>query len=69
MFTLETIAAALSPFENNDQPFDQAKMQQELDNLRIRNQKRMEAIKKQMGTKYILHPSHMKSKLDEPRPV
>ena len=34
-----------------------------------RNAARIEAIKAEMGTKYILHPSHMKSRLDEPRPV
>ena len=41
----------------------------ELEAIHQRNQKRMEKIKKEMGTKYILHPSHMKSRLDEPRPV
>ena len=34
-----------------------------------RNRERMDAIKAEMGAKYILHPSHTKSKLDEPRPV
>ena len=34
-----------------------------------RNKKRMEAIKAEMGEKYILHPCHKKSRLDEPRPV
>ena len=36
---------------------------------RKRNEERMEKIKAEMGEKYILHPSHMKHKLDEPRPV
>ena len=36
---------------------------------RKRNVERMEKIKAEMGEKYILHPSHMKHKLDEPRPV
>lgn len=34
-----------------------------------RNKKRMEEIKAEMGEKYILHPCHNKSRLDEPRPV
>ena len=34
-----------------------------------RNAKRIEAIKQEMGEKWILHPSHTKSRLDEPRPV
>lgn len=34
-----------------------------------RNAKRMQAIKEEMGEKWILHPSHKKNRLDEPRPV
>lgn len=34
-----------------------------------RNAARLEAIKQQMGEKYILHPVHTKHKLSEPRPV
>jgi len=34
-----------------------------------RNAKRIEAIKQEMGEKWILHPSHKKSRLNEPRPV
>ncbi len=34
-----------------------------------RNAERIEAIKQEMGVKYILHPSHNKTRLDEPRPV
>lgn len=34
-----------------------------------RNVERMEAIKQEMGEKWIMHPDHMKGKLDEPRPV
>lgn len=37
--------------------------------LQERNKKRIEAIKEQMGSSYILHPSHKKSRLSEPRPV
>ena len=41
----------------------------DLDAMRQRNQERIEAIKRDMGEKYILHPSHNKSRLDTPRPV
>ena len=41
----------------------------DLDGMRQRNQERMEQIKCEMGDKYILHPSHNKSRLDTPRPV
>jgi hypothetical protein len=37
--------------------------------LQERNKARIEEIKKQMGDKYILHPSHTKTRLAEPRPV
>ena len=37
--------------------------------LQDRNKKRMESIKAAMGTSYILHPSHKKSRLSEPRQV
>ena len=37
--------------------------------MRERNEARMQAIKEQMGEKWILHPNHRKSRLDEPRPV
>lgn len=40
-----------------------------MDGMAERNAARMEAIKEQMGTLYILHPDHKKSKLDGPRPV
>lgn len=41
----------------------------DLDGMRQRNQERMEQIKRDMGEKYILHPSHNKTRLDTPRPV
>jgi hypothetical protein len=41
----------------------------DLDGLRERNETRIAQIKTEMGTKYILHPSHTKSRLDTPRPV
>lgn len=41
----------------------------QMEGMRERNEARIEAIKQEMGEKYILHPSHMKHRLDEPRPV
>ena len=40
-----------------------------MEGMAERNAARIAQIKAEMGTKYILHPSHMKSKLDAPRPV
>jgi hypothetical protein len=40
-----------------------------MEGMRERNEARIEAIKAEMGEKYILHKSHTKSRLDEPRPV
>ena len=37
--------------------------------MRERNEARMAKIKEEMGEKWILHPSHKKSKLGAPRPV
>ena len=44
-------------------------MLMQMDGMAERNKERMDAIKREMGVKYILHPSHMKSRLNEPRPV
>ena len=41
----------------------------QMDGMAERNAARIEAIKAEMGTKWILLKAHMKSKLDEPRPV
>jgi hypothetical protein len=41
----------------------------QMEGMAERNKDRMEAIKKEMGELYILHPRHKKSRLDEPRPV
>lgn len=41
----------------------------DLHEQRKRNEARIEQIKLEMGEKYIMHPSHIKSKLAEPRPV
>lgn len=46
-----------------------AKVEAESAARRKRNEERIEQIKKDMGTKYILHPSHVRGRLDEPRPV
>ena len=40
-----------------------------MEGMQERNAARIAKIKEEMGTKYILHPSHMKTRLDEPRPV
>ena len=40
-----------------------------MEGLSARNEARMAKIKDEMGDNYILHPSHKKHKLDEPRPV
>lgn len=41
----------------------------ELESMQQRNEKRMAAIKESMGSRYLLHPDNMKSRLNEPRPV
>ncbi len=62
------IAAMLQQFSSEAKQ-SQSEIQQELDNLRIRNQQRMAKIKADMGEKYILHKSHTKTRLETPRPV
>lgn len=34
-----------------------------------RNEQRLQAIKEEMGERWILHPSHRKERLQDPRPV
>jgi hypothetical protein len=41
----------------------------QMDGIAERNAARIAKIKEEMGTKWILHPSHTKTRLDEPRPV
>ena len=41
----------------------------QMEGMRERNEARIKAIKEEMGEKYILHPVHVKRRLDEPRPV
>lgn len=61
------IRQIIDSFKKQATPTPQMLLQME--GMAERNIARIEAIKKEMGDKYILHPSHMKSKLDEPRPV
>ena len=61
------IRQIIDSFKKQVTPTPQMLLQME--GMAERNAARIEAIKKEMGEKYILHPSHMKSKLDEPRPV
>ena len=70
MSFFDTIAMlASSAGYGSKQTSHQAELNQELMNQRIRNQARIEQIKLEMGEKYILHPSHNKSRLETPRPV
>ena len=55
--------------KSSEQLAQEAAIEQESLNRRARNEARMAKIKEEMGEKWILHPSHMKSRLDEPRPV
>ena len=51
------------------QPEANAQIILDMDGMRQRNEARIARIKADMGEKYILHPSHNKSRLDTPRPV
>lgn len=44
-------------------------LEKEIAERQKRMRDRMEEIKSEMGEKYILHPCHKKTRLDEPRPV
>lgn len=61
------IRQIIEKFKKETTPTPQMLLQME--GMAERNAARIEEIKKQMGEKWILHPSHMKSRLDEPRPV
>lgn len=41
----------------------------QMDGMSERNEVRLKAIKDEMGEKWILHPTHKKTRLDDPRPV
>lgn len=40
-----------------------------MEGLSARNEARLAKIKDEMGEKWVLHESHKKGRLDEPRPV
>ena len=67
MTMTDTIRKIVQRFQKESNVTPQMLMQME--GMAERNAKRIEAIKLEMGTRYILHPSHIKSRLDEPRPV
>lgn len=67
MTLTDTIRKIVERFQKQSSVTPQMLMQME--GMAERNKKRMDNIKAEMGVKYILHPSHMKSRLDEPRPV
>jgi hypothetical protein len=46
-----------------------AKVLLDMEGMQERNAARIAQIKEEMGDKWILHKDHMKSRLDEPRPV
>ena len=66
---MDIITKLIDMFETDSDADLNAKLEQESALRRQRNEERMEAIKREMGEKWILHPSHKKSRLDEPRPV
>ncbi len=66
MLTIKQIIAKFKQEVNQDLL---AKVEAESAARRKRNEERIEQIKAEMGEKYILHPSHTKTRLDEPRPV
>lgn len=57
----------INRFKQANTPTPQMILQ--MDGMAERNAARIEKIKAEMGTLYILHPDHKKSRLDEPRPV
>jgi len=61
------IRQIIDSFKRESTPTPQMLLQME--GMAERNAARIEEIKKQMGPKWILHPSHTKSRLEEPRPV
>ena len=61
------IRQIIERFKKDATPTPQMLLQ--MDGMAERNRERMEAIKAEMGEKYILHKSHMKSRLETARPV
>ena len=66
MLTIKQIVAKFKQDVDNEL---HDKLEAESAARRKRNEERIEKIKAEMGEKYILHPSHTKTRLDEPRPV
>lgn len=64
---MNIIKQIISKFKHESSVTPQMLLQME--GMAERNAARIEAIKKEMGERWILHPSHTKSRLDEPRPV
>lgn len=67
MTMTDTIRKIVLRFQKESNVTPQMLMQME--GMAERNAKRIAQIKSEMGEKYILHPSHMKHRLNEPRPV
>ena len=63
------ITKLIEIFKQNTTNEMMAKLEAESAERRARNEQRIAKIKEEMGERWILHPSHMKSRLDEPRPV
>ena len=64
---MDVIATLLDMFKRPSKVTPQILM--DMDGMRQRNEQRIEAIKREMGDKYILADCHKKSRLDTPRPV
>ncbi len=63
------ITKLLEMFKQETNEAFYAKLEAESKARAQRNADRIEQIKQDMGEKWVLHPSHKKGKLDEPRPV
>lgn len=64
---VNAIKAIIDSFKKQQTVTPQMLLQ--MDGMAERNAARIAKIKEEMGEKYILHPSHMKHRLNEPRPV
>ena len=66
---MDVISKLIAMFKQQTNDELMAKLEQESAARRNRNEARMNQIKQEMGAKWVLHPSHKKSRLEEPRPV
>ena len=64
---MDVITKLIEMFKQQEEVSPQVLLKME--GMSQRNEERIEQIKREMGAKYILHPVHTKSKLNEPRPV